>query len=67
MSTSTERRDRPESGRGWLIECPECHRSYLVTREEIMSGSWLRKPCPHCAGGDGEETGCAGGDGEEAG
>lgn len=51
------RADRPLTGRGWLIECPDCHRFYLVTREEIMSGSWLRKPCPHCADRDGTEGG----------
>lgn len=57
-STRTGDSGKPEAltGRGWLIECPECHRSCLVTREEIMSGSWLRTPCPHCTGGDGKEA-----------
>ena len=45
MSTTTERRDQPESGRGWLAEA-------------IRAGAWLR--CPHgepAAGtrGDGAE------------
>ena len=51
-----ERRDTTSAGRGWLIQCADCGRTYLVTREEIMSGSWLHKRCPHCAGCDGKEA-----------
>jgi len=55
MSTTTERRDQPESGRGWWVSCPRCGRDRLVTADDLMrSGDWTR--CPHCAGGDVKEA-----------
>ena len=48
------RADRPLTGPGWVVACPTCGKSRVVTRAEIVSGDWVR--CPHCAGGDGKEA-----------
>ena len=39
------RNDRPLTGPGWVVACPTCGKSRVVTRAEIVSGDWVR--CPH--------------------
>jgi len=44
------RADRPLTGRGWVVGCPRCGKSYFVSAEQVMaSPDWL--VCPHCASG----------------
>lgn len=59
VEVSITRRPKPEpeplptraaDSSGWYVLCPQCGRSRLVWREQIMSGTWQR--CPACEKGD---------------
>lgn len=39
------RNDRPLIGRGWAVTCPTCGRSRVVTREQVLAGTWIRCDC----------------------